>query len=159
MENEVANDEKINGHGDLMEQRAEYDGMILINALNLHRNTVQSLWQLSKLQNDFLKQKNFTKLFSIREEKENLLCNLKKRSHEIRFYYENWFEWKHKLSKRERNRLVSITDNISVLIERMLSLEMENRLLLEKRKDELAQELGTVNFYQDCLFSVFENRN
>jgi hypothetical protein len=120
---------------------------------------VQSLWQLSKLQNDFLKQKKFTKLFAIREEKEHLLCNLKKRSHEIRFYYEHWFEWKNKLSKKERNRLVSITDNISLLVEQMLSLEMENRVLLEKRKDELAQELGTVNFYQDCLFAVFENRN
>jgi len=142
-----------------MEQSAEYDGMILINALNLHRNTVQSLWQLSKQQNDFLKQKKFSKLFEIREEKENLLHNLRIKGNEIRYYYENCFEWQDKLSHRERSRLVSITDNISGIVEKMLSLEMENRALLEKRKEELNKELGTVNFYQDCLFSIFENRN
>lgn len=142
-----------------MEQRAEYDGMILINALNLHRNTVKSLWQLSKQQNDFLKQKKFTKLFAIREEKENLLQNLKRKSNEIRYYSEGYLEWQNKLSHNERDRLVSITNNISIIVEEMLSLEMENRALLEKRKDELNKELGTINFYQDCLFAVFENRN
>lgn len=136
-----------------------YHGTMLINALNIHKTTVQSIKQLSAQQNDLLKTKNYGELFNSRYEKEDLIQKLKKWSNEIRFYYENWNDWEGKLTDGERNSLMKITEGISSTIEDVLDLEAENRVLLEKRKNELTDELGTINFYQESLFSVFENKN
>ena len=123
-----------------------YHGTMLINALNIHKITVQSIKQLSEQQNDFLKTKNYGELFNSRYEKEDLIQKLKKWSNEIRFYYENWHDWEGKLTEGERTRLMKITERISSTIEDVLNLEAENRVLLEERKNELVDELGTINF-------------
>ncbi len=136
-----------------------YQGTLLINALSLHKITIESIWELSKKQNNLLKEKKFNKLFNSREKKENLLHSLKKWGIEIRHYYENWFDWQDSLTKNERNRLLVVTEAISSIVGNILAMEMENRILLEDRKIELAEELGAVNFFHDSLHSVFENRN
>ncbi len=136
-----------------------YQGTMLINALSLHKITIESLWELSQKQNNLLKEKKFTKLFNSREKKETLLHSLKKWGIEIRHYYENWFDWQESLTKNERNRLLAVTESISSIVENILTLEMENRILLEERKIELSEELGAVNFFHDSLQSVFENTN
>jgi hypothetical protein len=136
-----------------------YHGVLLINALSLHRSTIQSLKKLSQQQNDFLKEKNYNQLFDSRDEKENLLENLKKWGNEIRNHYANSASLQEKLTIGEKEKLVTITENISSIVEDVLTLEMENKVLLEKRKGELSDELGTINFYHESLFSVFENKN
>ncbi len=142
-----------------MSEAAAYQGMILINALNLHKNTVHSLWRLSKQQNRLLKNKKYHKLFASKRDKETLLESLKKWSSEIRYYYETLGDWQTQLTEDERSHILALIEKISGLIENTLMVENENRALLEQRKKELIQELGTVDFYQDCLISVFENRN
>ena len=136
-----------------------YQATLLINALNLHKSTIQSIWELSLKQNNLLKAKKFSKLFDSRHKKESLLQSLKKWGVEIKQYYENWNDWQDEISDKERNRLLVVTDNISSMVENVLSLEMENRILLEERKIELAKELGTISFFHDSLHSIFENRN
>lgn len=140
-------------------QKKVYHGVLLINALNLHKSTVQSLKQLSQQQNEFLKEKNYNQLFDSRDEKENILENLKKWGNEIRHHYTDSVGLQGQLTILEKEKLVSITENISSIVEEVLSLEMENRILLEKRKGELSDELGAINFYHESLFSVFENKN
>jgi len=142
-----------------MDAKEAYHGLLLINALNLHKNTVHSLWQLSKQQNNFLKKKDYNKLFDSRQEKENLLQSLKKWGIEIRYYYDNWSEWQEKLNGEEKRSVGLIMNKITKTIENLLMLEIENRTLLEQRKQELIGELGTFHFYQECLSSVYDNRN
>lgn len=141
------------------ETKNVYQGTMLINALSLHKITIDSLWELSKKQNTLLKEKKFNKLFNSREKKETLLHSLKKWGIEIRHYYESWFDWQESLTKNERNRLLVATESISSIVENILALEMENRILLEERKIELSEELGAVNFFHDSLQSVYENTN
>ncbi len=142
-----------------MEIMDNYRGMMLINALNLQKSAVDSLWKLLKKQNNFIKKENFTRLFASREDKELLLQRLKKWANEIRYYYENYSEWQNQLTEQERASILMLVGGISQTIEDMLVVESENRNLLERRKNELTQELGTIDFFQECLVSVYMNRN
>ncbi len=132
---------------------------MLINALNSHKSSISSLFKMSKKQNDCIKKQNYTKLFSSRDDKESLLQRLKKWGNDIRYYYENWSELEEHLSEEERIRILTLVESISKVIEEVLIIESENRNLLEKRKTELTHELGTIDFFQECLISVYTNRN
>lgn len=136
-----------------------HNGMMLINALNSHKSSISSLFKMSKKQNDCIKKQNYTKLFSSRDDKESLLQRLKKWGNDIRYYYENWSELEEHLSEEERIRILTLVESISKVIEEVLIIESENRNLLEKRKTELTHELGTIDFFQECLISVYTNRN
>ena len=135
------------------------NGTMLINALNSHKNSINSLLKISQKQNGFIKRENFSKLFSSKEGKEILLQRLKKWGNEIRYYYENWTELQQHLTESERFKILTLVDSISGVIEDVLIIESENRNLLEKHKTELTQELGTIDFFQECLISVYTNRN
>lgn len=136
-----------------------FRGMMLINALNLHKNVVHSLWKLSKRQNNLIKKHNFSRLFASREEKEDLLDRMRKWGGEIRHYYENWSDWQNELTEDERSKILTLVEAISNVIEDVMVVESENRSLLEKKKVELTEELGTIDFFQECLVSVYMNRN
>lgn len=136
-----------------------HNGMMLINALNLHKSSINSLLRISKKQNDCIKKQNFSKLFSTRDDKEGLLHRLKKWGRDIKYYYENWSELQEHLTEEERIRILTLVDSISKVIEDVLIIESENRIFLEKRKTELTHELGTIDFFQECLISVYTNRN
>lgn len=155
--NENSEDQKVNLYANV--HKKVYHGVLLINALNLHKSTVQSLKQLSQQQNEFLKEKNYNQLFDSRYEKESLLENLKKWGNDIRNYYANSCDLHKQLTDGEKAKLVTITEKISSIVEEVLSLEIENRVLLEERKVELSDELGAINFFHDSLFSAFENKN
>ncbi len=142
-----------------MNDAAGYQGMFLINALNLHKNTVHSLWKLSKQQNRLLKNRRYSKLFASKYDKEALIQSLKKWAAEIRYYYDNWNTLEGSLGEEERAHVLALIDKISDLIENTLIIENENRALLEERRRELVRDLGTVDFFQECLFNVLENRN
>ena len=142
-----------------MDLTPNYRGMMLINALNLQKSAIHSLLKLSKRQNSLIKNENFTRLFASREDKEVLLQRLKRWGNEIRYYYENYVEWQNQLTEDETSSIMMLVQGISRIIEDVLIVENENRKLLEIRKNELTQELGTIDFFQDCLVSVYMNRN
>lgn len=133
--------------------------MMLINALNLHKSSIDSLLKISKKQNGFIKKENYSKLFSSKEDKESLVHRLKKWANEIKYYYENWSDLQQHLTEDERLKILTLVESISDIIEDVLVIESENRNLLEKRKTELSHELGTIDFFQECLISVYTNRN
>ncbi len=142
-----------------MNDAAGHHGMILINALNLHKNTIHSLWRMSKEQNNLLKNKKYSRLFSSRHDKEALMQSMKKWANEIRYYYDHWKDLEDGMGEEERSHILSLIENISNLIENTLLIESENQALLEERRRELVRELGTIDFYQDCLYNALENRN
>jgi|GEM_PF-5495539 hypothetical protein len=142
-----------------MKTNSGYQGAILINALNLQRSTVQSLWKIAQRQNRYLRSKNFNRLFASKSDKEALIESLRKWGKEIRYYYEHWDQIQEELSPEDRHYLLSLIESISELIENTIHTEMQNLSLIESRKKELIEELGTIDFFQECMISAIENRN
>lgn len=117
----------------------------LLNALSNHYHTYQNLYKLSKKQNNFLKKKELNSLFETNPKKENLVESLKLSEKEINQYQRKWNDLRGNLSFEDRQEVQKVLENIQSVVKDLLSMENENKKLLEDKKTEVKSDLSKLS--------------
>ncbi len=117
----------------------------LLSALSNHYKTYRDLYQVTRKQNDHLKKKEMQSLFKMHGKKENLVESLKLTEKEIETYQQQWGDLKENLSPEDRKKVHEMLENIKTVIRDIMSVESENKQLIETQKKEVKENISKLN--------------
>ncbi len=117
----------------------------LLSALSNHYKTYRDLYQVTRKQNDHLKKKEMQSLFKMNGKKENLVESLKLTEKEIETYQQQWGDLKENLSPEDRKKVHEMLENIKTVIRDIMSVESENKQLIETQKKEVKENISKLN--------------
>ncbi len=117
----------------------------LLSALSNHYKTYRDLYQVTRKQNDHLKKKEMHSLFKTNGKKENLVESLKLTEKEIENYQQEWGNFKENLSPEDRQKVHEMLENIKSVIRDIMSVESENKELIESHKKEVKKNISKLN--------------
>ncbi len=117
----------------------------LLSALSNHYKTYRDLYQVTRKQNDHLKKKEMHSLFKTNGKKENLVESLKLTEKEIENYQQQWGNFKENLSPEDQKKVHEMLENIKSVIRDIMSVESENKELIENQKKEVKENISKLN--------------
>lgn len=117
----------------------------LLSALSNHYKTYRDLYQVTRKQNDHLKKKEMHSLFKTNGKKENLVESLKLTEKEIENYQQQWGNFKENLSPEDQKKVHEMLENIKSVIRDIMSVESENKELIESQKKEVKENISKLN--------------
>ncbi len=117
----------------------------LLSALSNHYKTYRDLYQVTRKQNDHLKKKEMHSLFKTNGKKENLVESLKLTEKEIENYQQQWGNFRENLSPEDQKKVHEMLENIKSVIRDIMSVESENKELIESQKKEVKENISKLN--------------